>query len=57
MKNVIVKTVNGEKVYKCPYCGKESRYGQRMRSHMYICEKLEANKSLGYWRTGLERRL
>ena len=55
MKNVIVKTVDGEKVYKCPYCGKESRYGQRVQSHIHICEKLEADKSIGYWRTGWNR--
>jgi len=44
MKDVIVKTVDGEKVYKCPYCGKESRYGQIMQSHIYLCDKIDANK-------------
>lgn len=44
MKNVIVKTVDDEKVYKCPYCGKESRYGQIMQSHMYLCDKIDAEK-------------
>ena len=44
MKDVIIKTVNDEKMYKCPYCGKESRYGQRMQSHMHNCKKLYYQK-------------